>query len=111
MAKNRCVLAARASEKNYKTPQKMRPKRRGDQLRDNTVGRVSNCRFTLGGAAGSLALGDPDQPVAGDDGGLVGFRDITEADELGEMSRGNVGLGSMHRGLDQRGELLRSQKV
>ena len=61
--------------------------------------------------AGSLALGDPDQPVAGDDGALVGFRDITEADELGEMSRGNVGVGSMHRDLDQGGELLRCQKV
>ena len=72
----------------------------GGQSRDNKRG-----------VEASLALGNPDQAVAGDDGTFGDHRDIAKANQLCQMRRRYLGVGRGYRDFDQRGELFGRQKL
>jgi len=61
-------------------------------------------------ASRSLAFGNPDQTVAGDDRTVGGHDDVTKADQLCQMRRRHRRPRRGDRDLDEGGEFLGRQK-
>ena len=59
----------------------------------------------------SLAFGNPDQAVAGDDSAFGGLGNEAKGDELGQMRRRYFGTRRCNRDLDQGSKLFGRQKL